>query len=119
MTETYIVLYSLCGVVKRKEEGRGKVLDKVVVGKTPLKISIKIPSTTDEGAFIDDAQLLAPDFIDLEARNGVIHVIDSVLGVPSMMASAQAVPEPTSFTLVLLGFMSCVGLRRKSRFNVG
>ena len=44
------------------------------------------PMVIDEGAFLvdesnltEDAQLLAPDLIDIEATNGVIHVIDQVL----------------------------------------
>ena len=61
-----------------------------------LNKAFTVPSTTDDGAFIDDAQLLAPDLIDLKARNGVIHVIDSVLGIPSA-ASTQSVPEPAFF----------------------
>ena len=84
-----------------------------------LNKSFTIPSITDAGAFIDDAQLLAPDLIDIEARNGVIHVIDSVLGIPSMTASAQAVPEPASFSLFLIGLLTCVGLRRRSRPSIG
>ena len=45
-----------------------------------------MPAITGEGAFIidgatqtEDAQLLAPDLIDIQAKNGVIHVIDEVL----------------------------------------
>ncbi|MHC5212595.1 MAG: fasciclin domain-containing protein [Planctomycetota bacterium] len=40
-------------------------------------------SSTSEGVFIDDARLLTPDLIDIDARNGVIHVIDSVLLPPN------------------------------------
>ncbi len=49
-----------------------------------------MPLVNDDGAFIVDgseatenAQLLAPDLIDIEATNGVIHVIDEVL-LPGM-----------------------------------
>ena len=37
------------------------------------------PSFGPGGAFINDAMLLAPDFVDIEATNGIIHVIDAVL----------------------------------------
>lgn len=36
-------------------------------------------SVSDAGAFINQSKLLAPDLIDIEASNGVIHVIDTVL----------------------------------------
>ncbi len=41
-------------------------------------------SVNQNGAFINQSKLLAPDLIDIEADNGVIHVIDSVL-VPSAL----------------------------------
>ncbi len=37
------------------------------------------PSVTGDGAFINEAELLAPDLIDIEATNGIIHVIDEVI----------------------------------------
>jgi uncharacterized surface protein with fasciclin (FAS1) repeats len=36
-------------------------------------------SVTSDGAFINQSRLLAPDLIDIDASNGVIHVIDAVL----------------------------------------
>ena len=42
-------------------------------------------SVNDQGAFINQSRLLAPDLIDIEADNGVIHVIDSVLLPPSLL----------------------------------
>ncbi|MEK9506970.1 fasciclin domain-containing protein [Gemmatimonadota bacterium Y43] len=52
----------------------------------PLAGGMLTPLANDEGAFIVDeadsspnAQLLAPDLIDIAASNGVIHVIDEVL----------------------------------------
>ncbi|HMO05970.1 MAG TPA: fasciclin domain-containing protein [Kiritimatiellia bacterium] len=41
-------------------------------------------SVNPNGAFINQSRLLAPDLIDIEASNGVIHVIDAVL-VPSFL----------------------------------
>ncbi len=39
---------------------------------------------TPDGAFINRSELLAPDLIDIDAGNGVIHVIDTVLIPPSL-----------------------------------
>jgi uncharacterized surface protein with fasciclin (FAS1) repeats len=39
-------------------------------------------SVTMDGVFVDQSRLLTPDLIDLDARNGVIHVIDAVLLPP-------------------------------------
>lgn len=36
-----------------------------------------------DGAFINEAQLLAPELIDIRASNGVIHAIDAVLMPPT------------------------------------
>ena len=41
-------------------------------------------SVSEAGAFINQSKLLAPDLIDIEASNGVIHVIDTVLA-PSFL----------------------------------
>ena len=72
--------------------------------------SFTFPSITEEGAFINDAQLI-PELIDIEARNGVIHVIDGVL-LPGMAASNQAaVPEPASAS-IMLGLLCCLGIYR-------
>ena len=38
----------------------------------------------DSGAYINSSKLLAPSLIDIEASNGVIHVIDAVLIPPSL-----------------------------------
>jgi transforming growth factor-beta-induced protein len=43
---------------------------------------VKITVNSD-GAFVNQAELLAPDLIDIDASNGVIHVIDSVLIPPT------------------------------------
>jgi uncharacterized surface protein with fasciclin (FAS1) repeats len=37
------------------------------------------PTVDGVDAFINDAQLIAPDLIDIKATNGIIHVIDAVL----------------------------------------
>jgi uncharacterized surface protein with fasciclin (FAS1) repeats len=42
-------------------------------------------SVNDSGAFINQSQLLAPDLIDIEADNGVIHVINAVMIPPSLL----------------------------------
>ena len=67
----------------------GKLFSEDVLAYEELKTvqgSPIFPTLTEEGAFIldgseltDDAQLLAPDLIDIEVENGVIHVIDEVL----------------------------------------
>ena len=51
-----------------------------------LQGQILRPLVNDDGAFIvdrndatEDAQLQAPDLIDIEVENGVVHVIDEVL----------------------------------------
>jgi uncharacterized surface protein with fasciclin (FAS1) repeats len=44
-----------------------------------LNGNFSFPSVDDDGAFINDVQLLAPDPIDIEASKGIIHVIDTVL----------------------------------------
>lgn len=41
-------------------------------------------TVNSNGAFINQSQLLAPDLIDIQADNGVIHVIDAVLLPPSL-----------------------------------
>ena len=71
----------------------GKLLSGEVLSANQIRTfsgAFLAPLVTDEGAFIvdgsdatDDAQLLAPDLIDIEATNGVIHVIDEVL-LPGM-----------------------------------
>uniref|UniRef100_UPI0036F2A27F fasciclin domain-containing protein n=1 Tax=Novipirellula artificiosorum TaxID=2528016 RepID=UPI0036F2A27F len=50
-------------------------------------ISIRV---TDAGAMINDSKLIATD---VDASNGVIHIIDSVLMPPSKTASARQVIE--------------------------
>lgn len=39
-------------------------------------------SLTDEGAFINDSEVIT---VDLEANNGVVHIIDAVLVPPSFL----------------------------------
>ena len=50
--------------------------------------TIKI-GANDKGAFINDAKLLKTD---INASNGVIHVIDSVILPPAAAKKAAAVP---------------------------
>jgi len=52
--------------------------------------SIKI-TASDKGAFINEAKLLQTD---INASNGVIHVIDSVILPPAAAKKAAAVPAP-------------------------
>ena len=74
--------------------------------------SFTFPSVSEEGAFINDAQLLAPQLIDIEARNGVIHVIDSVL-MPGV--ATAAVPEPATAGGMALGLICCLALTGRRR----
>lgn len=74
------------------------------------------PSISDDLAFINDAMLLAPDLIDLEASNGVVHVIDAVLLPPAEpeAAAVAAVPEPATAGLVLASLLGLSLLRARS-----
>jgi uncharacterized surface protein with fasciclin (FAS1) repeats len=59
----------------RRDSGAVLGADQIIM----LNGEFAFPSVDDDGAFINDAQLLAPDLIDIEASNGLIHVIDMVL----------------------------------------
>jgi hypothetical protein len=63
----------------------------VTLQGAPLTISL-----SDEGAMVNDANIIATD---IEASNGVIHVIDAVLVPPleeaAAAAEAEATPAPT------------------------
>ncbi len=84
------------------------------------------PTVTAEGAFLVDladsspkARLLTPDLIDIEASNGVIHVIDEVLlplelaedepSIAEIVVSLASDPDAPEFTL-LLAALEATGL---------
>ncbi|MEZ6073642.1 MAG: MprA protease, GlyGly-CTERM protein-sorting domain-containing form, partial [Pirellulales bacterium] len=52
-----------------------------------------------------DVMLLAPDLVDIEARNGVIHVIGDVL-IPGSFSPSVAVPEPSTLALLAIGALA-------------
>ena len=55
----------------------------------------------DGGVFINDSEVIIPD---IEATNGVIHVIDAVL-VPSAFQLTQPEPTPATGTVGAIPFM--------------
>lgn len=94
----------------------GRRLAEDVLGSDRVRMlnkSFTFPSLEDGVPFINDAQILSPD---IEARNGVIHVIGGVLD-PSVasFSSTQAVPEPISVALLGLGLTGVAYLSRKRR----
>jgi len=71
-------------------------------------------SLNEEGApFINDAAIV-PGLFDLDARNGVVHVIDQVL-LPPVKMSASSVPEPSGMILAGLGVGMLLVRRRSNR----
>jgi uncharacterized surface protein with fasciclin (FAS1) repeats len=70
---TDILLYHVAP--GRRDSGSVLGSDQIIM----LNKQFTFPSVDEEGAFINDAQLLAPELIDIMATNGIIHVIDAVL----------------------------------------
>jgi|NOAtaT_6_FD_contig_51_5590071_length_2143_multi_12_in_0_out_0_2 transforming growth factor-beta-induced protein len=82
---TKVLLYHVvAGSVPASEVLAKPSLDSANVG-----LSLKV-STRDQGAFINDSRILQTD---IKTKNGIIHVIDTVLLPP---AGDAATPDPTA-----------------------
>ena len=109
----------------------GRLLSGDVLGAEQIRTfgGIVFPLANDDGAFIvdgsdltQDAQLLAPDLIDIEVDNGVVHVIDEVLlpgmdekptaertTIADLVVSLATADEP-EFTILLAALQAADGV---------